>query len=107
MAPSSAPRAPLPSALQRNHAAVEFVRTLCTLAGGAGAGVLGLTGGAGFLAYLGVQASATLGLAARMGWAPGEYLPGATLAGFAAGSVGESILVYIVAWAVVYSLVHA
>jgi ER membrane protein complex subunit 6 len=95
-----------PLAASRNLQAAAYVRTLLAVVVGCAAGILGLTGTAGFVAY-GVQhVLGSLLLLALARWRPADYFPGASVAGTLLGGIGDNVLAFVLFWTLLFALVH-
>ena len=96
--PTAHPRFVSPTVLMRNHELVSWTRTLMTIISGLITGICGLTGYRGALAFLAFHALVSLALLARIR-KPSDFFPATTVLSFAAGSVGENALLFVVFWA--------
>ncbi len=96
-----------PAALARNNELLAWARTVVALAGGALAGVWGLTGLKGFGLYGAVHGlvGAAL-LLTRLGLRPGDFFPNTGPLGLVAGGLMDNFMLYIVVWSFLYALLH-
>lgn len=90
--------------LQANMRVVHYCRTFMSIVAGAGAGVLGLTGLAGFLFYLLIMAATSLALLARARFGTAEYFSSWTQLAF--DGVGQGAMSFVLFWTLAYDVVH-
>jgi hypothetical protein len=103
---TAVPRYVSPVAALKNSQSVGFVRGMFAALTAIGIGILGVTGSAGFLAYLVTHAVASFALLAAMKMSPSKYFAQQTVPGFLLSGIGDNLILFIFAWTLAYAMVH-
>jgi hypothetical protein len=102
----SAPKAFSPLAVAANAQTLNRARGVVASLTGLAIGVVGITGAAGFGAYLLLQLVLALAVLSRMGWQPASYVPGSSIVSFLSSGAGDNVMVFLFCWTLAYALVH-
>jgi hypothetical protein len=93
--------------LARSAQAINYVRTIMTIAGGFAAGILGLTGSRGLAFYVALYLATSVLLVQRMpGGKVAHYVPKTSFASFLHGGMVNEALSFVLYWTFMYALVH-
>ncbi len=95
-----------PLAAMRNATAVGFVRGVFTSLVAVAIGILGVSGVAGFVAYLLAHFVASGALLLRMKAAPSTYFVQQGPLGFLTSGLADNIILFIFVWTLAYAIVH-
>lgn len=95
-----------PLAALRNATAVGFVRGIFTSFVAIAIGILGVSGVAGFLAYLVAHLVASAALLWRMKAAPSAYFVQQGPLGFLFSGLSDNVVLFIFVWTLAYAIVH-
>lgn len=97
-----------PIAVMSNMATADYVRTWSIVASASAAGICGATGSTGFALYAAQHVVVALALLRLMKWRPSEFVPGASVLGFAMTGLADlpNVLTYVFFWTVLFAVVH-
>lgn len=95
-----------PLAALRNATAVGFVRGVFTSFVAVAIGILGVSGVAGFVAYLVAHLIASGALLLRMKAAPSAYFVQQGPLGFLFSGLSDNLVLFIFVWTLAYAVVH-
>jgi hypothetical protein len=94
-----------PESLKHNAGVTMYARTVMGIVGGCCAGILGLTGFAGFAMLFATHFAVALGLLLKMGMAPKDYVYNGSLLSFAMEGLTSQLTGFILFWTLSYGLV--
>ena len=92
--------------IQGNMQAVMWVRSFMGIVSGVSTGILGLTGGHGFVAFVLLYAVVSLAIIGKAGFDLPGTLPGAKLPGFLIDGLMGQLMSFLLFWTMFYGLVH-
>lgn len=94
------PRFASPIAALKNAQTASYIRGIVSLLVALALGIVGVTGYAGFLAYLIAHVASAGVLLLMMAAPPAEYFPQASLAGFIFSGVADNAVLFIFLWTI-------
>ena len=97
-----------PVAVMSNTASADYVRTWSIVAAACAAGIIGVTGSAGFGIYAAQHVIVALALLQQMKWRPSEHFPAATVGSFVLTGLADmpNVLTFILFWTLAFAVVH-
>mmetsp|Transcript_2207 Transcript_2207/g.2494 ORF Transcript_2207/g.2494 Transcript_2207/m.2494 type:complete len:114 (+) Transcript_2207:240-581(+) len=92
--------------LAKTQQSIAFVRNVMSIVMGSAAGILGYRGSEGFILYVILFLLTSVGIAAKMNFKVGQYIPNQTLLSFLTSGIGGQALAFVLYWTLFYALVH-
>ena len=92
--------------IMANAQSINWARTFMTIIGGVTTGILGITAFRGFLAFVVIYIATSVTLLLKMGFAPGNYMPGMPIVSFLYDGIGGHLMSHILFWTMFYGIVH-
>ena len=94
------------NSIMANAQSINWARTFMAIIGGVTTGILGITAFRGFLAFVVIYIATSVTLLLKMGFAPGNYMPGMPIVSFLYNGIGGHLMSHLLFWTMFYGIVH-